>query len=307
MTHGQIDLYESLFKRLTSSLFLIFLFSAGASNAQKTERSRELDSLYNDPFFYPTVSAVLLPSGFWEVNNFSSILSATRLFNQHGDKDDLNGRYTFFINSLQVNYGASKKGNFNIGLDLGYQRYRFDDLDSSPFSVFRGDSAIIKGENFNTLTLRTRWKPIRRLRNLILQGAVSQPIHNAASSQHSALARLIYVSQLSRTFFIYSQLGVSHSFKKKEANGSWSIPAAVIFQYQVVPSFGMVATVSHTPVLGRPGNNKFSQTSFGTQVGGGFQYQPSLRVGINTSYAHYILGKDTGAFGLLNLGFRLII
>jgi hypothetical protein len=276
--------------------------------AQEPTRQEKLDSLYNDPFFFPTVSSVLLPKGFFEVNNFASILSAKKLFNSGKDLIDLNGRYSFFVNTLQFTYGVSTKGNFNIGADLGYQAYRFDDnVSSSPFKVFSGDSALIKDRYFNTLSVRARWKPFERNRNLIIQGSVSQPLHNVSTSQNSLAARAIYVYQISRSFFLYGQGGLSYSLKKKSVLGSLSIPLSVIFQYQVRPVFGLVATLAHTPIFGKTSDSNFTQKSFGTQVGAGLQFQPSLGFGLSASYARYIMGKSTGAFDLYNLGIRVII
>jgi opacity protein-like surface antigen len=295
--------YRNIALSILLSLCLIY-----PALAQEPSRQQKLDSLYNDPFFFPTVSSVLLPKGFFEINNFASILSATKLFNSEKDLIDLNGRYSFFVNTLQLTYGVSAKGNFNIGADLGYQAYRFDeDVSSSPFKVFSGDSALIKDRYFNTLSVRFRWKPFERNRNLILQGSISQPLHNVSTSQNSIAARAIYVYQLSRSLFLYGQGGLSYSLKKKDAFGSLSIPLSLIFQYQLKPVFGLVATVGHTPVLGKAIDLNFTQTSFGTQIGGGLQFQPSLGFGLSASYAKYVLGKSTGAFGLYNLGIRVII
>jgi hypothetical protein len=237
--------------------------------AQEPSRQQKLDSQYNDPFFFPTVLSVLLPKGFSEIN-FASVLSAKKLFNSQNDLIGPNGRYNFFVNTMHLTYGVSAKGNLNIEADVSYQTYRFDeDVSSLPFKAFIGDSALIKDRHFTTLAVRFRWKPFERNRNLIVQGSKSQPLHNVSTGQNSIAARAMYVYQVSRSLFLYGQGGLSYSTKKKDIFGSLSIPLSLIFQYQVIPVFGLVATIGHAPIMGKTSESNFTKTFFGTQVGGG--------------------------------------
>lgn len=289
-------------------LFLYVTHYCVPTLAQEQRRGDMLDSLYNDPFLFPAVSSVLLPAGFFEVNNFSTILSATAGFDESRKSYDLNGRYSFFVNAFQITYGLSKKGNFNIGADIGYQSYRFDeDIRSSPLKVFGGSPALIRDKYLSSAALRFRWKPISRQRNLIIQGSFLQPIHNMSEAQTTLSAKAIYVYQMSRMLFMYGQAGLSYTFRKKEINANMGTALSLIFQYQIWPVFGIVGTIAYTPSFGKDSKSNFSQTSFGVQPGIGFQYQPTLRLGVNTSYAYYALGKNIGKFHLLNLGLRVII
>ena len=105
----------------TSRFFILSLFLLLACSAQAQQtRSQKLDSLYNDPFFYSTVSAIILPKGFIEVNNFANLFTANQLFTSQAKHEDLNARLNQFVNILQVTYGTSATSRFNIGVDLQY-------------------------------------------------------------------------------------------------------------------------------------------------------------------------------------------
>lgn len=271
-------------------------------------RWKRLNALYNDPFVYPTVSAVLLPLGFVEINNASSLLTTNRLFTDQARLEDLNARTTNFSNLLQLTYGVSSTSRLNIGVDLLYSAFRLDlDSKSSPLSVFGADSALSRDGGLSTVGIRFRLRPRPQNRSLVLQGGVYLPVRQVASSQTSARLQAIYVFELSKTMFLYAQGGVVYSFPKQLLADVVSMPVAAIFQYQLQPTFGVLGVLGNNLTITMPGNGMTGQTAFGTQIGGGVQYQPSLRFGLTSFYTRYVFGRNTGAYDTVNLAVRVII
>lgn len=289
------------------SLCSLFLLLVTCGYAQQNRRQR-LDSLYNDPFFYPTVSAVLLPKGFFEINNAAALLTANRLFTDQARPEDLNARISSFSNLLQLTYGVSATSRLNVGVDFVYGAYRLDlDPDASPWGVFRTDSALSRDAGLNTVGLRFRFKPLARNRRLVLQGLLYQPVRQVAGSQTNARLLAIYVFELSRNLFLYAQAGVAYSFPKPLLASTISVPTVAIFQYQLRPTFGLLGVVGNSLTIIAAENGKAGQTAFGTQLGAGAQYQPSLRFGLTGFYTRYVAGRNTGAYDTVNLAVRVII
>lgn len=271
-------------------------------------RWKRLNALYNDPFVYPTVSAVLLPLGFVEINNSSALLTTNRLFTDQARLEDLNARVTNFSNLLQLTYGVSPTSRLNIGIDLMYSAFRLDlDPKSSPLSVFGADSALSRDGGLSTVGVRFRFKPYSQNRRLVLQGGVYQPVRQVANSQTSARLQAIYAFELSKTLFLYAQGGVVYSFPKPLLTDIVSVPVAAIFQYQIKPIFGVLGVLGSNLNITMPKNGVAGQTAFGMQLGSGVQYQPSLRFGLTGFYTYYVFGRNTGAYNTVNLAVRVII
>lgn len=271
-------------------------------------RRQQLDSLYNDPFFYPTVSAVLLPKGFTEINNVSALLTANQLFSDQAHSEELNARASTFSNLLQVTYGVSAKSRLNVGVDLLYNAFRLDlNPDSSPWKVFSRDSALSDTRGLSIVGLRFRLKPLVHNRRLVLQGVLYQPVRQIASSQTNVRFQAIYVLDLARNFFLYTQAGLAYTFPKRPLSSSVSLPVAAIFQYQIRPTVGVLGLIGNDLTIRLAENGMGGQTAFGTQLGAGAQYQPSLQFGLTGFYTRYLIGRNSAVYNTMNVAIRLII
>lgn len=141
------------------------------------------DTLKTFPVF-SGLSPLLVPSGELEIL-FYNALSTQK------NKAALGGisRGTALQHILQVTYGASTSGRFNLGLDLHYLHYRFDANDeNAPLRVFQAtasDTIVTDSTNkdvlafgFHTLSrvgLRFRLAPFYELPELTFQGGVLFP------------------------------------------------------------------------------------------------------------------------------------
>lgn len=277
--------------------------------AQESRRER-LDSLYAIPFQSPTVTAIVLPKGYLEFNNTASLQTAKRLFNGEVRLEDLNARVSTFSDLLQITYGISPTGRFNLGMDFQYNRFRVDlDPASSPWKVFGGDSALSQNGALSTVGVRFRWKPkgLLNARQFVVQGFLYQPVYKPRESQTSLRLQAVYVFDLGPYLYLYAQAGVGYALPKNRISGSLSVPVTAVWQYQLQPTISLLGVITHTTAFGKSGEEALRLTAFGTQLGGGLQVQPSLRIGINVFYTRYLLGKNTGVYDTITLGVRSII
>lgn len=287
--------------------YLLLVILTLPAYAQKT-RTEKLDSAYNDPFFFPTVSAIILPKGFVEVNNFASLFSTNQLFTDEARRENLNAQLSQFNNLLQVTYGTSATSRFNIGADLLYTKLRLDaDPEASAWGVFRADSGLFSNGAFRQVGLRARWKPFARNRSLLVQGGIYLPLYKPDESQTQVQLQLVKVYEIGRRLFLYAQPGLSYSPPKHDLRGIVAIPLTALVQYQLRTRLGLVGLVNHTIGLSKNAEGTFAQTTWNTQVGAGLQYQPSLRFGLNAFLSQCLAGKNAGVFRTLNAGIRVII
>ena len=114
-------------------------------------------------------------------------------------------RGTALQHILQVTYGVSESGRFNLGLDVHYLHYRFDaDSEHSALRVLAktaSDTIVTDSTNrdvlalgFHTLSrvgLRFRWVPSQNLPELTLQGGLLFP----ASYQTPATKRALNIAR----------------------------------------------------------------------------------------------------------------
>lgn len=110
-------------------------------------------------------------------------------------------RGTSLQHILQITYGVSESGRFNLGFDLHYLHYRLDaNVDNSPLRVLKStasDTVVTDPNNedilalsFHTLSkagLRFRLVPVWNLPELTLQGGVLFPASYQAPSTRRAL------------------------------------------------------------------------------------------------------------------------
>ena len=284
----------------------LFLFLASSVQAQQT-RAKRLDSLYNDPFFFSTVSAIILPKGFVEVNTFTSLSSASQLFNNWAQREEINARQSQLTSLLQFTCGTSASSRFNIGADLSYSRQRLAvNPNGSFWNLFGSDSAYVNEASLKQAGVHVRWKPFARDRNLLIQAGVYIPLYKPADNQTQVQVQVIRVYELGRRLFLYAQPGLTYSLPKPAIRGTVSIPLTALLQYQIRPRLGLLCLLNHTMGFKKEAG-VFGQSSWVTQVGGGLQFQPSLQLGFTAFATQHLAGRKGNVSQTVNLGVRVII
>jgi hypothetical protein len=283
----------------------IFTLLPLALNGQ-TERKAKLDSAYFDPFLYPAVSIVMVPNGFFEVNSFNNLLTATKVFDNNADLVENNARTSSLNQILQITSGIGKAGRVNVGLDLNYNSFRVDlDTEASPFKVFGSSKAYIKQNGLNSIGLRIRYLPVKNSRKFVVQHTFQIPAKSA--NQYYFNNQAVHVLELNRKLYLFSQLQLSIGLPKDVIKTTVLVPLTEIISYLINPKLQLYGLVSHLSQFGRVNDKNFAEQFNGTQIGAGIQYQPSLRFGLTLYESKFVRGKNFGSFWSSNLGLRVII
>ena len=102
-----------------------------------------------------------------------------------------------------------------------------------------------------------------------------------------------------------SNICPTYNFGKKEdsfANNSLRLTPGVFLSYFPSSKFTVLALVQHSQLLDL--GSEFSQDF--TALGGGFKYQLTNELNIETLYTNFVRGNDTGLGQTFNIGLRAL-
>jgi hypothetical protein len=104
---------------------------------------------------------------------------------------------------------------------------------------------------------------------------------------------------------LFTELNSEYNFGKKEdsfANNSLRLTPGVFLSYFPSANFTILALVQHSQLIDL--GSDFSQDF--TAVGGGFKYQLTKELNIETLYTNFVRGANTGLGQTFNLGLRAL-
>lgn len=272
------------------------------------------DSLSKSFQFVPAVSSVILENGQFEIIYFSSILTANKFRNDNGSLGELDVRSTYFYNTVQLTYGFSKNGKWNIGLDINSISARIDDdKNSSMFKVFGteevGNSHYARA--INSFGPRLRWNPFRRTKLLTLQSSLLFPTSVSVEKQEVLgqnqiyfLTQLLYNKPLTERLFLFSQLGLQYGFEREDVFAKFYPTMASYVSYFIPKKTILFLLLNYTPIFINDENWNYAAGTF--QVGGGVQYQISKNFLINAYYSNSIAGSNYQDFDGYTLSLRFL-
>lgn len=287
-------------------LGLIFLV-VNQSQAQSARRSL-YDSLLVGDRITPAVSSVLMPKTYTEIILVNSLLTTNLIYNSNGESINLNSRFTYLINTLQVTHGLSASGRFNIGLDLSYRTGRADaDRESSPLKVLGNNSEglVEYQRSLTSIGFRARYVPTRN-RNFVIQNTFYVPIGSSSDvsflgdNRYAFNTQFLYTQLLGRKVFLFGQADILIRFKDDQNDTDYTMPINAYCTYLVNRHFfpfiqlGMVNSWSDV-----------TRQSF--SFGGGLQYQFNTMFNINAFYSDVFAGKSSNHWNSYNLGIRVVL
>ena len=305
-------------KPMKKIYFFSFLFHLPiliySQSDSTTTRLQRLEKEINGNLLSPSVSAILLPKGFVEVNIFNSILSSGTIFDENKKRQDAFSRSTYYFGLTQITYGLARK--FNIGMDVTYTAARNDfDLNSNPLKVFGSSETDLfqQEKSVSSISLRARYLPTHN-NKIVFQSAFLIPVATEKVANFIGQNRIgfntqvLYNIRLSNKFNIFTQFGLNYLFKKNDSFlGQLSVPANAYFSYMVGNKFLPFVMLGHMSNFGKNYNNNFEWLNHFSSYGGGAQYQFSLRFSINAFFTNVFEGKNTPIWQNYNLGARIVI
>lgn len=290
-------------------LQLVTMFMVVSNSQAQSKRRNLYDSLLVGDRITPAVSSVMMPRTYTEIILANSLLTTNALYNSSGDEVNLNNRFTYLFNTLQVTHGISASGRLNVGLDLSYRTGRADaDPESSPLKVLGNSSeGLVEYErSVTSIGLRARYVPTRN-KNFVIQNTFYVPISSSGEegsflgdNRYAFNTQFLYTQLLGRKVFLFGQADFLIRFKDNQYDTDYTMPVNAYCTYLVNRHF--------FPFIQLGMMNSWSDvTRQSYSFGGGLQYQFNTMFNINAFYSDVFAGKSSNHWNTYNLGIRVVL
>jgi hypothetical protein len=269
--------------------------------------------------------SILLKKGQWDIKWFNNIYTETEdLFGPNGTKREI-PRQTFFTSTVDIFTGISEKNNFNVGLLLEFRSNVTGGRDVLDVFSFDGEFGSARS-GFTSFAPAIKFNPIKSISNFTIQTAFHIPLIDNETEDFifdangNQINNGVFLDQngfifQNRFFYDYSfadgdwqlftELNSEYNFGKKEdsfANNSLRLTPGVFLSYFPSANFTILVLVQHSQLIDL--GSDFSQDF--TAVGGGFKYQLTKELNIETLYTNFVRGANTGLGQTFNLGLRAL-
>lgn len=292
-------------------LYIIAILLFGSHVGAQSVRKQKYDSLLVGDLITPAVSSVMMPKGYTEILLNNSLLTSNSQFNNDRNLTDINQRYTYLINTLQVTHGIAASVRFNVGLDLSYRTGRADaDPESSPLKIFGNDSeGLIQYERaFTSVGLRARYVPTKN-RNFVIQHVFYIPISSSSSesaflgdNRYALNTQLLYTQLLGKKIFLFGQADILVRFKDDQQDVDYTNPLNLFVTYLLNRHIFPFAQLG----MANTWNKDFELSRQSFSYGIGLQYQFTTMFNINAFYNDTFAGKNANQWNAYNLGVRAV-
>lgn len=263
----------------------------------------------NIQFYTPSK---LMQSGQWDIKWFNNLY--TEVLSVDDKKQTLRKpRANFFTSSLDLFTGLSPDAVWNIGLQLQYRSNTINGL--GVLEPFRLKDRPGQRHGLTRIAPAIKVAPFRSLNNFSIQSAFNIPLFDKEVIEDVFLDQKGFIwqnkifydySTSNGAFQIFSELNTEYNFGKESesfANDSFRVSPGVFLSYFPNQNITLLALVQHASLFSI--SNNFSQNY--TAIGGGFKYQITQTINLETLYTNFIRGNSTGLGQTFNLGLRAVI
>jgi hypothetical protein len=263
--------------------------------------------------------SILLKKRQWDIKWFNNLYTETEAeFN--GVKTDI-ARNTFFTSTVDIFTGISESNRVNIGLLLEFRSSVVAGRNVFDVFSFDGERGTARS-GFTSIAPAIKFNPIKSISNFTIQTALQIPLVDNESEDFLPVNNNngVFLDQngfiLQNRFFydysfpsgnwqLFTELNTEYNFGDDNdsfANDSFRLTPGVFLSFFPSSKFTVLGLVQYSQLIDI--NNDFSQDF--TAVGGGFKYQLTKELNIETLYTTFVRGNDTGLGQTFNIGLRAL-
>jgi len=272
--------------------------------------------------------SVLLGKNQLEVKWFNNLYTQTSFRNNEREKVSLGQRENFYTSILQVNYGISEQGRFNVGFEANYQAVRLDrDPESSPLRVLEegGENTIFQKSRLTYLGPRVRVAPIPSVPKFSITSTLQIPLSNDLELVVDSVQRFLAHNRVNwwtqffydksfGDFQLFTEVDLLFRFPTDEVSfrqdAFFLTPLIVFFSYFPNSKTTFNVNLQYWPTFtGLPGNSRgesFGLSGDFVQTGLGAKYQLTPDINLEVIYTNFITSRNEGAGQTFNFGIVFI-
>ena len=251
----------------------------------------------------------LLDKGQWDIKWFNNLYTQTESTFSDGKEP----RQTFFTSTIDIFTGVSENSRFNVGLLLEFRSNVINDRNALDVFSFDGESGTARS-GFTSFAPAVKFNPFKNVSNFTIQTAFHIPLVGQETDGGVFLDQKGFIFQ-NRFFYdytfpsgdwqLFTELNTEYNFGKKEdsfANNSLNLTPGVFLSYFPSDKSTILVLAQHSQRIDT--GNDFAQDF--TALGGGFKYQLTKVLNIETLYTNFIRGNNTGLGQTFNIGLRAL-
>ncbi len=255
--------------------------------------------------------SVLLKHKQFELQMFNNLYTQKGGFNENGKNIIGNSRQTWNTTMMTFNYGISKSGRFNLGLDVNLRSVRYDDKNSFAANIFRYAQDENNRTTISTIGPKIKWNPIKSIPKFSVQSTFWIPVAKELQGtpwldwqRYTSWTQLFYDKTFGSKYQLFTELAAwvripEYGSGEGINNTSVETPISVFFSYFPNSKSTIYTQLQYWPVISSL-PNYFSQAG----IGGKYQILPQLQ--IETSYTNFFAGLNQGSGATFNFGLRFI-
>jgi hypothetical protein len=265
--------------------------------------------------------SVLLQSGQTEISLFNNFYTQEGYRDGEGKFVDAGEQQTYFTGITQLNYGVSKQGRFNIGLDLNLQSVRLDpNQDASFIQVLSFADTTFTRTAMTNIGPRIKWKPFQNVQGFSLSSAFWIPLADSmenypflAWDRYTWWNQFFYDQKLGENTRLFAEADLLFRFPRYDNQSTlFSLPTSLFLSWFPTDKSTVYGMAQFSPEFIRlpdppvDGTAQLYYNSYFLQSGVGAKYQILTNIQLEFLYTNFIASENAGAGATWNLGIKYI-
>lgn len=258
--------------------------------------------------------SVLLKHKQIEVQIFNNLYTQTAWRDQNGDKRSVNGRETYNTMLYTFNYGVSKSGRFNLGLDVNLRSVRKGPEDSKSIEVFNYAQDNNNRTTISTLGPKIKWNPSRKIPKLSVQSSFLIPVSDSLENKsnrpwldydrYTWWTQFFYDKPIGSKFQLFLEVDLLFRIPEFSKDADYTLtqlstPLSAFVSYFPTSKSTIYVNYQYAPTV-------TSFPDYFMQGGLGFKYQVLSKLQMELSYTNFFASQNNGAGRTYNVGLRYI-
>ncbi|WP_394974784.1 hypothetical protein [uncultured Croceitalea sp.] len=257
----------------------------------------------------------LIGKGQWDLKLFNNLYTQTE--STFASEDGI--RQNFFTSTFEAFTGVSESRRVNVGAIIEYRANGRD------FVLDNGSTERRNTSGITSIAPAIKFVPFKNVGNFSILSAFSIPLVSSEEDENGVFLDQDGFTWQNRFFYdytfpgkkwqLFTELNSEFNFGKDAvtgpngttiegsfANNSLNLTPGVFLSYFPSSKFTVLALAQHSQRLDL-GNN-FTQNF--TALGGGFKYQLTKELNVETLYTNFVRGENTGLGETFNIGLRAV-
>lgn len=258
--------------------------------------------------------SALLKKGQVEIQIFNNLYSQTKFRDAEGIKQSSGQRESWNTMQFTFNYGISKSGRFNLGLDVNLRSTSRGNLDSYAAEIYRFKQDAQNRTTISSLGPKIKWNPFRKIPKFSIQSTLTIPVSDSLETKknrpwldhhkYTWWTQLFYDKPIGDKYQLFAEVDFlfrTPTFSKEYdfTQSSLSTPISLFFSYFPTRKSTIYVQYQYAPTI-----TSFPDYFMQAGLGGKYQIFPKLQ--LELSYTNFFAGQNNGAGNTYNVGLRYI-